>query len=278
METANTPQDYLNFLMEVLQKVSEDPTPQLIYPFFKQNLGKLDENLIQALDDWAENTLLSVDAKEAEYIAGVIFDFSSLIEQYSLGNIAYNLEIAIVGYRIALSVFTFDTFPQDWASTQNNLAVAYSNRIRGDKADNLEQAIICYQEALKVRTFDAFPQDWAITNNNLGGGYCKRIRGDKADNIEQAIVAYTKALKVRTFNTFPKDWASTQDNLGNAYFFRIRGDKAENLEKAIIAYMEALKVRTFDRRFKLEMQRVLMKQRILRMGYDSQEIFSVCDL
>jgi len=32
------------------------------------------------------------------------------------------------------------------------------------------------------------------------------------------------------------------------------------------------------RRFKLEMQRVLMKQRILRMGYDSQEIFSVCDL
>ncbi len=33
-----------------------------------------------------------------------------------------------------------------------------------------------------------------------------------------------------------------------------------------------------DRRFKLEMQRVLMKQRILRMGYDSQEIFSVCDL
>jgi hypothetical protein len=27
------------------------------------------------------------------------------------------------------------------------------------------------------------------------------------------------------------------------------------------------------RRFKDEMQRVLMKQRILRMGYDSQEIF-----
>jgi len=33
-----------------------------------------------------------------------------------------------------------------------------------------------------------------------------------------------------------------------------------------------------QRRFKLEMQRILMKQRILRMGYDSQEIFSVCDL
>ena len=32
------------------------------------------------------------------------------------------------------------------------------------------------------------------------------------------------------------------------------------------------------RQFNYEMQRVLMKQRILRKGYDSQEIFSVCDL
>jgi AAA15 family ATPase/GTPase len=32
------------------------------------------------------------------------------------------------------------------------------------------------------------------------------------------------------------------------------------------------------RRFKLEMQRVLINQRILRVGYDSQEIFLVCDL
>lgn len=31
--TANTPQDYLNFLTEVLQKVKENPNPQLIYPF-----------------------------------------------------------------------------------------------------------------------------------------------------------------------------------------------------------------------------------------------------
>ena len=32
------------------------------------------------------------------------------------------------------------------------------------------------------------------------------------------------------------------------------------------------------RQFKDEMQRGLMKQRILRKGCDSQEIFSVCDL
>ncbi|MFM6345560.1 MAG: hypothetical protein ACKPFK_10490, partial [Dolichospermum sp.] len=36
--TANTPEDYLNFLMEVLQKVADDPNPQLIYPFLAENL------------------------------------------------------------------------------------------------------------------------------------------------------------------------------------------------------------------------------------------------
>jgi tetratricopeptide (TPR) repeat protein len=33
--------------------------------------------------------------------------------------------------------------------TQNNLAVAYSNRIRGDKGENLEKAVMCYQNAMK---------------------------------------------------------------------------------------------------------------------------------
>ena len=74
--------------------------------------------------------------------------------------------------------------------TQNNLAIAYRNRIRGEKADNLERAITAYQEALKVYTFDAFPQDWALTQHNLATAYSYRIRGEKADNLERAIAAY----------------------------------------------------------------------------------------
>jgi CHAT domain-containing protein len=130
--------------------------------------------------------------------------------------------------------------------TQNNLANAYSDRIRGDKAENLEKAISYYQEALKVRTFDDFPQHWAGTQNNLALAYSDRIRGDKAENLEMAIVTYNEALKVHTFDNFPQDWAMTQNNLAIAYRERIRGDKAENLEKAISYYQEALKVYTFD--------------------------------
>ena len=39
--------------------------------------------------------------------------------------------------------------------TQNNLANAYSNRIRGEKAENIELAIKSYTAALTIRTPEA---------------------------------------------------------------------------------------------------------------------------
>jgi CHAT domain-containing protein len=245
-ESTTPPQDYLNFLRETLLKVVENPNSQLIYAFWAQNLDKLDDNLARILDSWARETLTQLTLLQAYSIAADIVNFSILIKEFPLGNIAANHEIAITGYEIALTIVTFDAFPQDWAMTQYNLGEVYSNRIRGDKADNLEQAIASYTEALKVYTFDAFPQDWAMTQNNLALAYSDRIRGDKADNLEQAIARYTEALKVLTFDAFPQGWANTQNNLANAYSDRIRGDKANNLEQAITRYTEALKVCTFD--------------------------------
>ena len=51
-ESANTHEDYLNFLIETLQKIYENPNPQVIYPFWAQNLDKFDDNLIYILDSW----------------------------------------------------------------------------------------------------------------------------------------------------------------------------------------------------------------------------------
>jgi CHAT domain-containing protein len=244
--TANALQDYLDFLIQVLQKVNDNPDPQFIYPFWEQNLDKLDENLAQTLNNWSRETLTQVPPEQAYSFVGVIFNLSTLIQEFPLGNIPANKEIAIAGYEIALTIFSFDKFPQDWAMTQSHLAAAYSDRIRGDKAENLETAISYYQEALKVYTFEMFPQKWAMTRNNLANACCSRIRGDKAENLEIAIAYYQEALKVRTFEAFPIDWAITQNNLAATYSDRIRGDKAENLEIAIAYYQEALKVRTFE--------------------------------
>ena len=128
--------------------------------------------------------------------------------------------------------------------TQNNLGIAYSDRIIWDKAENIEIAIASYRAALKVYTRKAFSQQWAMTQNNLGSAYYNRLIGDKAENIEIAIAAYRAALEVYTREAFPQDWAMTQNNLGIAYGNRIIGDKAENIEIAIAAYRAALKVYT----------------------------------
>jgi len=133
--TPNTPQDYLNFLGETLRKISENPNPQVIYPFLAQNLDKLDDNLAQILDSWVREILTQVTREQAYYMTADIFNFSNLIQQFPLGNIAINKEIAITGYEIALNIFTFEAFPQEWAGTNNNLAATYINRIRGEKAD-----------------------------------------------------------------------------------------------------------------------------------------------
>jgi len=123
-ETANTPKDYHNFLMEVLRKVSENPNPKLIYPFLAQNLDKLDDNLIKILENWAQNTLESVETEESEYFAAVISMFSTLVRDFSRGDIAVNKEIAIAGNSIALTVLTFNNFPKNWAEIQHNLGNA----------------------------------------------------------------------------------------------------------------------------------------------------------
>ena len=244
--TANTHQDYLDFLMEVLQKVAENPNPQVIYPFLAENIDKLDDNLLDIFNSWGKETLLSTQPGESEYIADVIVNFSNLVQQFPLGDIAMNLEIAITAYQIALSVFTFEAFPQDWANIKNSIAVAYSNRIKGDKSENLEQAILACQQALQFYILETFPYEWAILQNNLINLYRERIRGDKAENLEQAIMAAKEALKIRTFEDFPHEWAMTQNNLATAYLYRIREDRGENLEQAILACQEALKVYTVD--------------------------------
>ena len=46
--------------------------------------------------------------------------------------------------------------PSAWSDTQNKLAIAYEERIRGDRADNVEKAIAAYEQSLTVRTSRSF--------------------------------------------------------------------------------------------------------------------------
>ncbi|MDF5731272.1 MAG: tetratricopeptide repeat protein [Rhizonema sp. PD38] len=234
-----TPEDYHNFILEVLQVTLESKgDKQAVYQLLEANLDKLDDSFTHSLQHWATNTLSHAEADKAQTSALSILIFSNLIQEYPLGNKAVNQDIAIAGYLTALSVYTRDAFPVDWAMTQNNLGNAYSDRIKGDRRDYLELAINAYTDALQVRTRDAFPVNWAMTQNNLGNAYSDRIKGDRRDYLELAINAYTDALQVRTRDAFPVDWAMTQNNLGIAY------RDLKQFDEAIECFKLALEIRT----------------------------------
>ncbi len=236
---------YRNFLIKVLQATYDSKgNPQVVYPLLQENLDKLDDNLAQVLRSWATANLPKLQLERVQGIAAVIVDFGDLIQQFPQGFRASNLEIAITGYGVAATVFTRDAFPQDWARLQNNLGIAYTNRIRGEKAENLETAIRCFQDALELCTRQAFPEQWATFQNNLGEAYRNRIRGEKTENLEAAIRCFQDALELRTRQAFPEYWAAPQNNLGAAYSNRIQGEKAQNLEVAISCFNAALEVFT----------------------------------
>ncbi|MEG4490257.1 CHAT domain-containing protein [Microcoleus sp. D3_18_C4] len=240
-----TNEEYGNFLNEVLNATfNSDNDPREVYPLLQANLNKLDDNLAQVLRDGTKARFSQVEPDEAEDMAVVIGNFSIMLRDFPHGNRASNLEIAITGFEIVTTVFTYQVFPEEWAVTQGHLGNAYYYRIQGDRAENLEMAIRYYSANLEVFTYETFPFHWAKTQKNLGLVYCKRIPKKREENLETAIHCFLKALKVYNRRTSSKDWGSTKSDLGAAYVDRIRGEKAKNLEEAIFCLSEALEVRT----------------------------------
>jgi CHAT domain-containing protein len=236
---------YRQFLLEVLQATAESQgNPQVVYPLLAANTDKLNLNFAQLLQDQATKKIAEAKADKEKILAEVIVDFSNLIREFPLGNQADNIEIAITGYEIALTIFTRHTYQEQWATLQHNLGYAYYDRIEGDKPDNLEKAKKHCERALEVRTHSKFRREWANTKNILGNVYVQITQGDEAQNLEDAITCYLDAREVFNCHEFRIDWARIQNLLGNAYRRRIKGDIPDNFEQSIKRYKLALEVRT----------------------------------
>lgn len=230
-------ENYLDFLLQVLEAIDDsEADPEVVYPLLEANLDKLNEDLAWILQNWATETLAEVDSEEADSIAANIGIFSILIQEFTSGEIANNIEIAITGYRIVAKILN----REEWWLTQHNLGFAYYNRIAGNRSQNLEKAIDCYQSALSAYNVTENPEKWGLTQNNLGLAYLNRIEGDSAENKKNAIAAFQSALKVRDQKNYPKEWAETQNNLGTVYLNRTEGDTSDNIERAISYYQAAL--------------------------------------
>jgi hypothetical protein len=47
----------------------------------------------------------------------------------------------LVCYQRALEIYTRADFPEKWATAQNNLGLAYKDKITGNRAENIDEAI-----------------------------------------------------------------------------------------------------------------------------------------
>ncbi|MBW4604543.1 MAG: hypothetical protein KME29_34540 [Calothrix sp. FI2-JRJ7] len=115
-----------------------------------------------------------------------IVNFSNLVQDFTSGEPAYNVEIAIAGYEVALRAYRRDKYPLKWAGVQNYLGKAYLKRILGDKAVNVEVSIECYRVALEIHEREHFPKEWAETLRNVAAAYQHRIYANKEDNLKGA--------------------------------------------------------------------------------------------
>ncbi len=225
----------LQFLLEVLQVIdNSNSDSQVVYLLLQQNLVLLDDAIVEVLKNWVSTRFAEVDRDTQQSVVLVVFNLGKLIQQFPLGNKAVNMELAIACFQAALEVRTKTALPLDWENTQNNLAIAYWNRIRGDHTENLELAIASCQAAQEIYTKTALPREWAMTQTNLATAYLDRIRGDRAENLELAIASFQAALEVCTPQNLPIDCLRTAQNLGDLHF------NEGNWEQAIDAYLLAI--------------------------------------
>jgi len=157
-------------------------------------------------------------------------------------------------HRAALTVFTKQGTPQDWARAQFNLGATLRDNaalVEGEERYKfLKEANEAYRAALAVFSKEYTPINWSSTQYQLGNilqHQAQLINGEeRLEHLNQALQAYNAALEVYKKANFPSEWAKTQDNLGQALYSKARllDEQEEHslLEESIQAFHKALEV------------------------------------
>jgi len=166
---------------------------------------------------------------------------------------------AVAAFRSALSVFTPEDTPDDWAGTQNDLAITL--RKQADLAGAtggvgqerlLVEAITACRAALTIFTPRRAPLEWAAAEHNLGlalSDQAALAEGFERERLlSDTVAAYRATLTVYNRDQHPSDWAATQHNLAVA--LDDLADLADGpkqmwlLAEAVAAFRSALSVYT----------------------------------
>ncbi len=128
------------------------------------------------------------------------------------------IDDSIQAYQRALEVFTWQTYPQEYAILHNNIAIAYLSMQLDSDWEGLSQALAVqsFEQALKWITLFDHPSEYAMLQNNLGNALQYLPSSHPVENNLRAIAAYDEALKVRNPKDTPIEYANTVSNKANA--------------------------------------------------------------
>ncbi len=213
---------YISFLQTLLETVVESHgNPQAIYPLLDNNLHLLDENLLNLLRAWGNQTKEQASREETHRLAAILYCLTYAFHEFPKGNPLINLAIAVYGYEFCAATKRQPGLERDLALTLTNLGNAYLTQAQLGKEPvaNLERAIATYTEATTIRRQPGLERDLATTLNNLGIAYHTQAQLGKEPvaNLERAIAAYTEATTIHRQPGLERDLAGTLNNLGNAY-------------------------------------------------------------
>jgi tetratricopeptide (TPR) repeat protein len=156
-----------------------------------------------------------------------------------------SLRAAVTYFQHALDDWTRDRDPLEWAMTQRNLAIAFSQEFGLDWHDApLLPAMTAWQNALTVYQSRSDRLDAAHVQLGLASGYEVIARYEPGrDNLIKAVSYYRAALSGFDPRTYPDDWGDVQIKLANALRVLSFWDKdTKNIEDAIAANKAALTV------------------------------------
>ena len=129
-------QEYANFFLELLQAEQDSKGDiKVIYPMMEQREHLLNARFAEILQQVSQKLIIGENSQTISSIIGLIENLSDHISEFPSGNRADNIEIAITGYQIVLN--NREPGSEKWTKTQNNLAVAYNNRVNGSRAENV---------------------------------------------------------------------------------------------------------------------------------------------
>ncbi len=201
-------------------------------PFFNDAVALLEDELARTAIDkdpiaWAElqNSLA--------------FAFLNLGEH---GGELSAIHRSIDASRAALTVFTRDMRPDDWAHAHRRLGQALYERGKRDDIRYVDEAIRAFDAAGQIWTRQDKPRSWASLQRDIGQAYNRLgYRENDEALLLKAAAAYKGALEIVTREDSPKEWAYLNIDLGNTYF------SLAKYQISIDAYHKALEVLTAEK-------------------------------